>query len=55
MADKDILSILVSTLIKFWKFISITHKIKKFYCPKLYAHLRYYLEGDRPSQTNNLK
>jgi len=55
MADKSILSILVCTLIKIWKFISITYKIKKFYYPKLYAHLRYFLEGDRPSQTNNLK
>jgi hypothetical protein len=55
MADKSILSILVCTLIKIWKFILITYKIKKFYCPKLYAHLRYFLEGDRPSQTNNLR
>jgi hypothetical protein len=30
-------------------------KIKKFFYFKLYAHLRYFLEGDRPSQTNKLK
>ncbi len=29
--------------------------IKKSFYFKLSAHLRYYLEGDRPSQTNKLK
>lgn len=30
-------------------------RIKKSFYFKLSAHLRYYLEGDRPSQTNKLK
>jgi len=29
--------------------------IKKPFYFRLSAHLRYYLEGDRPSQTNKLK
>jgi len=46
---------LVSTLIKFKKFILIPKKVKKPSCFKLYTHLRYFLEGDRPSQTTKLK
>lgn len=38
-------------LIKFKKFITITKEINKFLDFKLYTHLRYFLEGDRPSQT----
>jgi len=30
-------------------------EIKKSLYFKLFEHLRYYLEGDRPSQTNKLK
>jgi len=40
-------------IIKFSIFIIISHKVKKPYYRKLYARLRYFLEGDRPSQTNN--
>ena len=50
-----ILIILVSTIIKFETSIAMIKKIKKFSYIKLYAHLRYFLEGDRPSQTNKLK
>jgi len=46
---------LVSTLIKLKKFIPIAQKIKKFFYFKLYVHLRYILEGDRPSQTTKHK
>jgi len=45
----------VCTLIKLKKFITITKKINKFSFFKLYAHLRYFLEGDRPSQTTKLE
>jgi hypothetical protein len=50
---KNTLNILVCILIKLSRFIIISHKVKKPYYVKLYARLRYFLEGDRPSQTNN--
>jgi hypothetical protein len=52
---KQVLDILVSTTIKFDKFIAMHKTIKQSSYLKLYAHLRYFLEGDRPSQTNKLK
>ena len=48
------LNIIVIILIKFSKFIMIFGK-NNFYHLKFYAHLRYSLEDDRPSQTTNLK
>jgi len=48
------LAILVGITIKHHIFILISQKVKELFCAVLYIHLRYYLEGGRPSQTYNL-
>jgi len=55
MAGLYTLSLLVGKLIKTYKFILIDTLVKKPTYVSLYTHLRYFLGGDRPSQTNNLK
>jgi len=54
MADLLTLSTLVSLLIKIQTFILIAQSIKESTYLNLNTHLRYYLEGRRPSQTHNL-